>query len=299
MPGGISGPVTDELADEPEVSGGRAVLRTFLENRLAMAGFVVIVMMTGICYIGPLFYRTNQVAVNLVLANQAPSAAHVLGTDGNGYDILGRIMAGGQVSIEVGFAVGLVSTAIGVIYGTIAGYFGGALDAVMMRLIDVGLSIPTVFLFIFVSRVVTPSVWLLIALLSGLSWLVPARLVRGDILSLKVREYVQAARGLGARPWQVIARHLVPNSVGIIVVNATFQIANAILVLAVLQFLGFSIPPPTPSWGTMLSTGINFLFDGYWWEVYPALVAIVLLVLAFNLVGDGLRDAFEVRLQRR
>jgi peptide/nickel transport system permease protein len=266
---------------------------------LAVAGLAVIVLMVGICYIGPLFYRTNQVTVNLLLSNHAPTSAHVLGTDGNGYDILGRIMAGGQISIEVGFAVGIVSTAIGVIYGTIAGYFGGGLDSAMMRLIDIGLSIPIVFLFIFVSRVVTPSVPLLIVLLSGLSWLVPARLVRGDILSLKAREYVQAARGLGARPWQVIVRHLVPNSVGIIVVNATFAIANAILVLAVLQFLGFSIPPPTPSWGTMLSTGINYLFDGYWWEVYPALIAIVLLVLAFNLVGDGLRDAFEVRLQRR
>lgn len=299
LTGQVSRPVADDLADEPEASGARALMRTFLENRLAVAGLVVIVLMTAACFVGPLFYRTNQVAVNLIIENQPPSGAHVLGTDGNGYDILGRIMAGGQISIEVGFAVGLVSTAIGVIYGTIAGYFGGAVDSVLMRLIDIGLSVPTVFLFIFVSRVVTPSVWLLIVLLSGLSWLVPARLVRGDILSLKVREYVQAARGLGARPWQVIARHLVPNSVGIIVVNATFQIANAILLLAVLQFLGFSIPPPTPSWGTMLSTGINYLFDGYWWEVYPALVAIVLLVLAFNLVGDGLRDAFEVRLQRR
>ncbi len=299
MPAGASRRVTDELADEPELSAARALLRTFLEDLPAVAGLVAIALIVGACFIGPLFYRTNQVTVNLVIANQAPSAAHMLGTDGNGYDILGRLMAGGQISIEVGFAVGLVSTAVGVIYGTIAGYFGRAVDAVMMRFIDIGLSIPTVFLFIFVSRLVTPSVWLLIALLSGMSWLVPARLVRGDILTLKVREYVQAARGLGARPWQVIVRHLVPNSVGIIVVNATFQIANAILMLAVLQFLGFSIPPPTPSWGTMLSTGINYLFDGYWWQVYPALVAIVLLVLAFNLVGDGLRDAFEVRLQRR
>jgi peptide/nickel transport system permease protein len=285
--------------DPADASAMRLVLRTFSENRAALAGLVIIVLVILFCYVGPLLYRTNQVNVNLALVNLRPSMSHPLGTDNNGYDVLGRLMAGGQVSIEVGLAVGVVSTVIGVLYGTIAGYFGKLLDAVMMRIIDVGLAIPAVFLFIFVSRVITPTVWLLIVLLSGMSWLVPARLVRGDVLSLRVREYVQAARGLGGRPWQIIARHLVPNSIGIIVVNGTFQIANAILMLAVLQFLGFSIPPPTPSWGTMLSNGINFLFDGYWWQVYPALIAIVLLVLAFNLVGDGLRDAFEVRLQRR
>lgn len=301
---GRQGLLMDELsaesvAEQPEVGAIRLVLRTFADNHLAAAGALVIALVTLFCFIGPLLYRTNQVAVNLAITNLAPSSAHPLGTDNSGYDVLGRIMAGGQISIEVGLAVGLVSTAVGVVYGTLAGYFGRVVDAVFMRIIDIGLSIPAVFLFIFVSRVVTPTVWLLILLLSGMSWLVPARLVRGEILTLKVREYVQAARGLGGRPWQVISRHLVPNSVGIIVVNATFQIANAILMLAVLQFLGFSIPPPTPSWGTMLSTGINYLFDGYWWEVYPPLVAIVILVLAFNLVGDGLRDAFEVRLQRR
>jgi peptide/nickel transport system permease protein len=285
--------------DPADASALRLVLRTFTENRAALAGLVIIVLVILFCYAGPLLYSTNQVNVNLALVNLRPSAAHLLGTDNNGYDVLGRLMAGGQVSIEVGLAVGVVSTVIGVLYGTIAGYFGKFLDAVMMRIIDVGLAIPAVFLFIFVSRVITPTVWLLILLLSGMSWLVPARLVRGDVLSLRVREYVQAARGLGGRPWQIIYRHLVPNSIGIIVVNGTFQIANAILMLAVLQFLGFSIPPPTPSWGTMLSNGINFLFDGYWWQVYPPLIAIVLLVLAFNLVGDGLRDAFEVRLQRR
>ena len=169
----------------------------------------------------------------------------------------------------------------------------------MMRVVDVGLAIPIVFLFIFMSRMYTADLGLLIVLLTLVSWLIPARLVRGETLALRTREYVQAVKVMGGSSWRIIFRHIIPNTIGTIIVNATFQIADAILILAVLQYLGFGLPPPTPTWGSMLSDGTTFLPDGYWWEVYPALVMIVLIVVAFNFIGDALRDTFEVRLQER
>jgi peptide/nickel transport system permease protein len=249
--------------------------------------------------VGPLFYHTDQVDTNIINSNDAPSGSHLLGTDNNGFDILGRLMKGGQSSIEIAFCVAIIATFIGVVYGAIAGYFGRYVDAVMMRVVDILLAIPVVFLFIFVSDIVTPSTWLLIAVLSGLSWLAPARLVRGETLSLRTREYVQAVKVMGGKSRRIVFRHIIPNAIGTIIVNATFQIADAILVLAVLQYLGFALPFPTATWGSMLSQGSTFLSDGYWWQVYPALVAIVLIVVAFNFIGDALRDSFEVRLQER
>ena len=214
-------------------------------------------------------------------------------------------MAGGQISIEIGLAVAVIATFLGVVWGAISGYFGKAVDAVMMRVVDIFLAIPVVFLFIFISTILptntTPTEYkfLLIAVLAGLSWLAPARLVRGETLTLRTREYVAAVRVMGGNSSRVVFRHIIPNAVGTIIVNATFQVADAILVLAVLQYLGFALPPPTATWGGMLSQGSSFLSDGYWWEVYPALVAIILIVVAFNFIGDALRDSFEVRLQER
>jgi len=270
----------------------RLVLRTFLENRLALVGLVVVVLVTLFCFVGPLFYSTDQVHSNLLEANLAPGFAYPVGTDQNGFDILGRLMAGGQSSIEVGISVALIATSLGVLWGAIAGFMGGVVDAVMMRVVDVVLAI-------FLATVVQPTLGLLILVLALLSWLGPARLVRGETLSLRTREYVQATRVMGGGSWRAVLRHIVPNTIGTIIVNATFQVADAILVLATLQFLGFGLPPPTATWGGMLANGTNYLFDGYWWQVYPAGALIVLTVLAFNFIGDGLRDSLEVRLQRR
>jgi peptide/nickel transport system permease protein len=192
-----------------------------------------------------------------------------------------------------------MATFLGVVWGAIAGYAGKMVDTVMMRIVDVLLAIPIVFLFIFISTIITPSTWLLIAVLAGLSWLAPSRLVRGETLSLRTREYVHAVRVMGGRTRRIVFRHIIPNTIGTIIVNLTFQIADAILVLAVLQYLGFGLAPPTATWGGMLSAGSELLSDGYWWEVYPALLTIVLIVVAFNFIGDALRDSFEVRLQER
>jgi peptide/nickel transport system permease protein len=263
------------------------------------------VLVVLFCFVGPIFYRTDQVYTNIMASNEGPSASHLLGTDNNGYDILGRLMVGGQSSIEIGLAVAAVATVFGVIYGAVAGYFGRFLDAVMMRVVDVLLAVPVVFLFIFISQAISTNTfqkyafWLLIAVLSGLSWLGPARLVRGETLSLRTREYVQAVKVMGGRSRRIVLRHIIPNTLGTIIVNATFQVADAILILAVLQYLGFALPPPAATWGQMLSQGSTFLADGYWWQVYPALIAIILVVVAFNFIGDALRDSFEVRLQER
>ncbi len=298
--------VTPEAVQPPEGgeviakgSAWRVVLRTFAQNKLAIVGTVIVVAIVIFSYLGPLVYHTNQLDPNLANVNLGPGAGHPLGTDGSGFDILGRLMVGGKASIEVGLAVGFISTVFGLIYGAIAGFFGKAADVVLMRFVDIGLAIPIVFLFIFMSRVFRPTLGLLILLLAAVSWLVPSRLVRGETLSLRTREYVQAVRTMGGRSGRIIFRHIIPNTIGTIVVTVTFQIANAILTLAVLQYLGFGLPPTTPTWGSMLSDGSTYLQDGYWWQIYPALAIIVITVVAFNFIGDALQDAFDVRLQER
>lgn len=275
------------------------IARTFAQNKLAMVGVAVVVIVILFSFIGPLVYHTDQLNPNLIDVNLAPGGGHPLGTDSSGFDILGRLMKGGQSSIEVGILVGLVSTVAGLIYGAVAGYFGGGLDSVLMRVVDIGLAIPVVFLFIFMAQVYKPSLTLLIVLLTIVSWLIPARLVRGETLSLRTREYVQAVQVMGGRSWRIIVRHIIPNTIGVIMVTVTFQIATAILTLAVLQYLGFGLPPTDPTWGSMLSDGTTYLQDGYWWEVYPALFMIVITVVAFNFIGDALQDSFDVRLQDR
>jgi peptide/nickel transport system permease protein len=277
----------------------KLIARTFAQNRLAIVGVVVVVLVILFSFIGPLVYHTDQFNPDLLHVNLAPGGGHPLGTDQSGFDILGRLMEGGKSSIEVGLAVGVIASVFGLVYGAVSGFFGGAVDAVMMRLVDVGLAVPVVFLFIFMAQVYKPTLTLLIVLLSLVTWLIPARLVRGETLSLRTREYVQAVQVMGGGSWRVIVRHIIPNTIGTIVVTVTFQIANSILILAVLQYLGFGLPATQPTWGSMLSDGITYLQAGYWWQVYPALAMIVITVVAFNFIGDALQDAFDVRLQER
>lgn len=277
----------------------RLMLDVFTANKLATVGLIVIVLFVLFSWVGPLVYHTNQVQTNLAAANQSPSLRHVLGTDNVGYDTLGRLMAGGQVSLEVGVAAALLGTSFGVIWGATAAYWGGVADAVMMRAVDALLAIPTLFLLLFIASIVTPSVPLMIFIIAFVAWLVPARLIRAESLTLRERDYVQAVRMMGGRGPRTLFRHIIPNTVGTIVVNATFQVADAILILASLSYLGLGIPPPTANWGEMLSNGVNFVFAGHWWLIWPPGVCIVATVIAFNFVGDALRDAFEVRLQRR
>jgi peptide/nickel transport system permease protein len=300
-------PAQIELEAAP-AEGGEIVLtgspwklvgRTFAQNKLAIVGLGLIVLMFLFSFIGPLIYHTNQSFGNINFVNQSPGGSFPLGADDEGYNILGRLMVAGRPSLEVGLAVGFVSVVFGLIVGAISGYFGGWLDSLLMRIVDVGLAIPIVLLFIFMADIFKPDLLLLMILLVLISWLVPARIVRGEALTLRTREYVQAVKGMGGGSSRIILKHLIPNTIGTIMVTITFQIANSILVLSILQFLGSGLPPTTPTWGGMLEGGIAFLQDGYWWQVYPALVCIVLTIVAFNLVGDALQDAFDVRLQER
>ncbi|MBJ7597034.1 MAG: peptide ABC transporter permease [Candidatus Nephthysia bennettiae] len=277
----------------------RLALDVFLENRLALAGAAVFFVVVLFCFVGPLIYRTDQVHTNIGRTTQAPSAAHLLGTDDVGYDQLGRLMAGGQTSLEVALGAACVAVVVGVLWGAVAGFFGGFVDALMMRIVDAILAIPALFLLLFVASVTTPRVGTLIAIVGLIAWLVPARLIRGETLSLRTREYVQAVRVMGGSSARIILRHIVPNTIGTVMVNATFQVADAILVVAALSFLGLGIPPPSVNWGGMLSSGLNYTYAGYWWLIYPPGIAIVLTVVCFNFMGDALRDAFEVRLRRR
>jgi len=283
---------------EPGRAGPGSVLRAFAGHRLGVAGLAVIAALAVCCFLGPLAYHTDQVHANIQLTNLPPGSGRPLGTDSNGYDILGRLLVGGQSTLEIGFAVALCATALGVAWGAVSGFTGGLADAVMMRVVDIALAIPAIFLLVYVSSVLRPTTGLLILVLSLLSWLGPARLVRGETLSLRTREFIQAVSMMGGRRPRIIVRHLIPNTFGVIVVSATFQVADAIIMLATLSFLGFGLPPPAATWGGMLSQGTTYLLDGYWWEVYPAGFAIMLTVVAFNLVGDALAASLDARLRR-
>src|ERR1700733_13922307 len=274
-------------------------LEVFLENKLAIAGVVILVVVFAFCFLGPFVYHTDQIHVNLANENLSPGAGRPLGTDVNGYDILGRLMVGGQISLEVGLAAALLATGLGVLWGAIAGYFGGVVDAVMMRLVDALLSIPTLFLALVVVSIFPPTETELIIVIALTSWLTTSRLIRGEALSLRVRDYVQAMRVMGGGSARAVFRHIAPNAIGTIIVNATFQVADAILLIVALSYLGLGIRPPQTDWGGMLSQGLNAVYDGYWWQIFPAGIAIILVVIAINFVGDALRDAFEVRLQRQ
>jgi peptide/nickel transport system permease protein len=298
-------PVADSRAivegGEAKVTGSAWKLAgyVFLENRLAVFGLGVVVFMLLFCFAGPLIYHTDQINTDITQFTLAPSAAHPLGTDSVGYDVLGRLMIGGQTSLEIGIIAALLATTFGVLWGAIAGFFGGWLDQLMMRVVDSMLAIPTLFLLLVLAAMFVPSLPMLIFIVALVAWLVPARLIRGETLSLRTREYVDAVRVMGGSDARIVLRHIIPNTIGTIMVNATFQVADAILTVAALSFLGLGVPPPATNWGNMLSNGVSYTFAGYWWLIYPAGIAIVVTVVAFNLIGDAMRDAFEVRLQRR
>jgi peptide/nickel transport system permease protein len=285
--------------------GGMAirVIRVFIENKLAVVGLIVVIGAVLFCWVGPIFYHTNQTNAQEALlystTNGPPGAGHPLGTDANGFDMLGRLMVGGQISLFVGITAAVIASVFGGLYGAISGFFSGWIDALMMRIVDAFLAIPVLFLGIVLAVIFHPSLEVFIFVIAFVSWLVPARLVRGQSLTLRTREYVQAVRVMGGRRSRIVLRHIIPNTISTIIVNATFNVADAILLLAALGFIGLGVPPPQTDWGSMLSNGVNYALDGYWWEIYPAGLCIVLVVVAINFIGDALRDAFEVRLQQR
>jgi peptide/nickel transport system permease protein len=277
----------------------RRGLEVFLENKLAVTGVGIFVAMLVFCFLGPLVYHSNQTVVNFNSQTLPPGTGYPLGTDDNGFDVLGRLMIAGQISLEVGMAAALLATVVGVLWGAVAGYFGGFLDAVMMRVVDAALSIPILFLLLVVVSLVTPTEPILILVIALTSWLTTARLVRGEALSLRTRDYVQAMKVMGGGSARAVLRHIAPNAIGTIMVNATFQVADAIAFIVALSYLGLGIRPPQEDWGGMLSKGVEYTSTGYWWLIFPAGLCIILVITAAIFIGEGLRDAVEVRLQRR
>ncbi|MFC8825560.1 ABC transporter permease [Streptomyces sp. NPDC057137] len=276
-------------------SGSRLAVRRFLRNKLAVVGLGVVVFFFLFCFVGPLVYSTDQTHTMLEQVNLAPSGSHWLGTDAVGHDELGRLMYGGKVSLMVGLAAGILATVIGTLWGAAAGYAGGWIDALMMRIVDAGIAIPALFILLVVSAITTPGPTGLVVILGLVSWLMPSRLVRAETLSLKNRDYVLTLRAIGGTHTRAITRHILPNSVSTIIVAATFQIADAILLVAYVSYLGLGVQPPATDWGGMLSAGLTAAYSGYWWLILPPGLAIIMVVWAFNAIGDGLRDAFDVR----
>jgi peptide/nickel transport system permease protein len=287
-------------------SGWRLALREFAENKVALVGLGIIVFFVLFCFLGPLFYHTNQTLTQPLQANLAPGAATpsgghagLLGTDEHGFDELGRIMAGGQAALEVGFFAAVIATVIGTLYGAVAGLSGRLIDGIMMRFVDIVLSIPFLFIVLVLATKYSATVLAISLLLGFFSWLIPARLVRGEVLTLRERDFVAAARVMGSGRGRLVYRHLIPNALSVVIVNITFLVADSILALAYLGFLGFGLQYPTASWGDMLGNADTYISSGQWWLVYPVGFCLVAVVMAWNLVGDALRDALDVRLRRR
>ncbi len=299
VPQGLLPPLPDGGHIQGPRAGWRLAFSSFVENKLAVVGAGLVIFFLAFCFLGPFVYHTNQIQTNVVDAYLSPGQGHPLGTDSNGFDELGRMMKGGQAALEIALFSSIVATIIGTLVGALAGLVGGIVDAILMRLVDVFLSIPLLFVILIISAHYGASVIKLSLIIGGSSWLVSARLVRGEVLTLRVRDFVLAARTMGASRNRLIYKHLIPNALGVVIVNTTFQVADAINFLAILGFLGFGLNYPQVDWGDMLSNALNSLQDGYWWLVYPVGICLVLVVMAFNFIGDALRDTVDVRLRRR
>jgi peptide/nickel transport system permease protein len=283
-------------------SQARIIFDRFMRNKAAIGGAVFLILLFLFCFMGPALWRTDPNAQNILSVSETlapPSLAHPLGTDDVGRDTLARVMAGGRVSLSVGLASMLLAILLGVGIGAFAGYYGGAVDNVLMRFTDVILAVPLYLLLFVLSATFTDgtpkSVVILIAFFG---WTYAARLVRGEFLALKEREYVLASRTIGARNFRLMFRHMLPNAAGPIIVNATLLIGANIILESVLSYFGFGIKPPGASWGNMIEAG-NGLFDVDPWLVLVPGVLIILTVLSVNLVGDGLRDALDPYMTER
>ena len=226
----------------------------------------------------------------------APSRAHIFGTDTLGRDIFSRVVYGSRISLAISFTAVTLAVAIGVLFGSIAGYYGGKVDYCLMRFVDMMLCFPTLFLILAVVAILEPSIWNLIAVIGATSWMGVARLVRAEVLTLKTRDYISAARVMGANDVRIISRHLIPNAIGPVLVSATLGIGGAILTESALSFLGIGVQPPTPSWGNILMDGRSTLGVAWWLTVFPG-IFILFTVLSYNILGEALRDILEPRLK--
>ena len=269
-------------------------LRYFSKNRLAAAGGALVAVVFILSVFAPLLSPHDPSAIDIKSILTGPSLAHPFGTDDLGRDVLSRMIWGSRVSLKVGFSAVGIATLIGILLGALAGYYGGVLDGMIMRAVDIMLTLPTIFLILAVIAILEPSIWNIMVVIGLTSWMEPARLIRAEFLSLKEREFVVAARAIGASDARIIFRHVLPNGLSPILVSATLGIGGAILIESALSFLGLGVQPPTPSWGSLLASGKDNIEIAWWLSAFPGL-AILLTVLGYNLLGEGIRDALDPR----
>ncbi|GAB4541560.1 MAG: ABC transporter permease [Thermodesulfovibrionia bacterium] len=269
--------------------------KRFKRNKLAIGGGIIVLLLFLVALLSPLIspYDPNEIDRNHIL--EPPSINHLLGTDDLGRDVFSRMIYGSQISLAVGFVAVGIATIVGIFFGAISGYYGGWIDRLIMRFVDIMLSIPTFFLILAVIAFIGPGIWNIMVVIGLTSWMGVARLVRAEFLSLKEREFVLAARAMGASNIRIIFNHIMPNSMAPVFVSAVLGVASAILVESALSFLGIGVQPPTPSWGNILTLGKDNIEIAWWLSVFPG-IAILITVLAYNLVGEGLRDALDPRL---
>ncbi|HEY9267871.1 MAG TPA: ABC transporter permease [Methylotenera sp.] len=271
-----------------------SMFKKALSNPLALAGFIIILLIFVLAMLAPLIapYDPNEINVKAILLG--PSMQHWMGTDGLGRDVLSRMLHGGRISLLVGLVAVGISTLIGILLGAIAGFYRGWVDVLIMRLVDVMLSIPSFFLILAVIAFLTPSIINIMIVIGLTSWMGVTRLVRAEFLSLCEREYVMASRTLGARDFRLIFKHLLPNSLTPIIVSAVLGVAGAVLMESGLSFLGLGVQAPQASWGNILTDGKEYIQFAWWLSLFPGL-AILITVLGYNLLGEGLRDALDPR----
>lgn len=287
-----------ETIVRPQLTFAREVAVRLVKNKLAMAGVIIIALFAALALFGPLLTDQSYDKQELTSANQKPSAEHWFGTDELGRDVFARILFGARISLSIGLIAAGIDLVIGMIYGGIAGYLGGRADNLMMRFIDLLYGIPYLLMVILLMVIMGPGFLTIVVALSATGWIGMARIVRGQVLSLKSSDYVLAARTLGAGPGRIIRRHLLPNAVGVIIVQVTFSVPSAIFAESFLSFLGLGIQPPMASWGVMANDGLPTLLSGHWWRLFFPAFFISMTMLAFNLVGDGLQDIFNPKQRR-
>ena len=266
-------------------------LERFKQNKLALVGMVFILSLGIVAVLAPHLTPENPLAQNLLERLQAPSAQHWMGTDDLGRDVFSRLLLGTRISLSVGFVAVGISLFVGTFLGLCAGFFKGWVDTLIMRSVDVMLSIPTLFLILAVLAFLGPNIYNVMAIIGLTSWPGLARLVRGECLSIREREYIQAAWLAGVSNSRLLFIHILPTVIAPILVSATLGVGGAVLTESALSFLGLGVQPPTPSWGNILSIGRDYLHIAWWLSLFPTL-AILVTVLAFNLLGEGLRDVF-------
>jgi peptide/nickel transport system permease protein len=266
-------------------------------SEMIRVGTVIVILAVAAALAGPILWPYDSSAQELARRLEAPSLAHPLGLDELGRDILARLLQGARISLLVGIAVVSVSSTVGMLLGSLAGYYGGWVDDIISRVIDVLMAFPGILLAIALVAVLGPSLVNVVLALSIIGWVGYARLVRGQALRAREFEFVQAARASGAGPGRIVMRHILPTAIPAVIVQATLGMAGAIIAEAALSFLGLGVQPPTPSWGTMLDAGRSHLFDAPHLTIFPGL-AIATLVLGFNFLGDGLRDRVDPKMVR-